>query len=47
MSDTIKLSKKVKNDRGWAFIKDDELIKIYRKIQNWQILKSLGYDQIV
>lgn len=35
-----------KKDRKYAFTKNDELVKIYSSIRNWQLMKELGYDNI-
>lgn len=35
-----------RKDRKYAFLKNDNLVKIYDEIRNWQVMKELGYDNI-
>jgi len=42
----IEVERFINKGRGYAFVKNPELVKFYRKIQNHPLFKQYGYDSI-
>src|SRR3989344_6385770 len=43
----LKEIKEIRADRKFAFIKDQELVKLYNKVRNKNLIKKLGYGSIL
>ncbi len=43
----LRITDSIKRDRKFIFLKDDSLVKLYEEIRNTELMKKLGYHEIL